>query len=340
MTIRISRRSFLILLFLSSCGVSSRSLQGIQLTVGTVSYGDTNQSNQYDRFKQYLAEKLQAVVQLEPAFNERKALERIKAQAWSLVFAPPGLAAIAMSQYQYEPLFPLVGINNLRSVLVVQNDSPDQDLKSLAGKRLALGQPGSATGYYFPIFNLYGLTLQELLVSPTPKAVLEAVAQGKADVGALSLEELNFYKAQLNSAEFRILHSDPHRVPTGVLLVSPSVDRTLQESIRKVLSETPSIIAEEAGFVPTGSIPDYKYMISVVDRVRSIFPADRAEGAALLAQKPVRLFTNGNQTGNQTAPQAASPVPASPPASPASEAPASTPGASPTANSSPSPDSP
>jgi hypothetical protein len=31
-------------------------------------------------------------------------------------------------------------------------------------------------------------------------------------------------------------------------------------------------------------------MISVVDRVRSIFPADQAQTAALLSQKPVRLF--------------------------------------------------
>jgi phosphonate transport system substrate-binding protein len=336
MAFRLSRRSFLTLLFLSSCGISTRSLQGIQLTVGTVSYGTTNQSNQYDRFKQYLAEKMQAVVQLEPAFNERKALERIKSQAWSLVFAPAGLAAIAMSQYRYEPLFPLVGINNLRSVLVVQKDSPYPDLKSLAGKRLAIGQPGSATGYYFPIFNLYGLTLKELLVSSTPKAVLEAVAQGQADAGALSLEEFDRHKTQLSPAEFRILYNDPHKIPPGVLLVSPGVDRTLQESVRKVLSETPSIIASEAGFIPTGSIPDYKYMISVVDRVRSIFPADRDEGAALLAQKPVRLFTDGSQT----APQAASPTPEQLTASPASGAPASTPVASPTVSSSPSPGSP
>lgn len=336
MTKGTSRRSFLILLFLSSCGIGSRSLRGIQLTVGTVSYGTSNSSNQYDRLKQYLAEKLQAVVQFEPAFNERKALERVKAQAWSLVFAPPGLAAIAMAQYQYTPLFPLIGVNNLRSVLVVLKDSPYSDLQSLAGKRLAIGQPGSATGYYFPIFNLYGLTLKELLVGSTPKAVLEAVAQGKADAGALSLEEFNLHRAQLSATELRVLHTDPHKVPAGVVLVSPSVDRNLQESIRKVLSQTPSVVADEAGFVPTGSIPDYDYMISVVNRVRSIFPADRDEGAVLLAQKPVRLFS----LETQTAPQAASASPRSQAASPAPVAPAGAPAASPSANASPYPGSP
>ncbi|MER3434796.1 MAG: phosphonate ABC transporter substrate-binding protein [Leptolyngbya sp. ERB_1_1] len=322
MVTKLSRRSVLILLFLSSCGVGSKSLQGIQITIGTVSYGATSQSNQYDRFKEYLAQKLQALVQLEPAFNERKALERIRSQAWSIVFAPPGLAAIAMTQHQYTPLFPLTGVNNLRSVLVVQKNSSYSNLQSLAGKALAIGQPGSATGYYFPIFNLYGLTLKELLVSPTPKAVLEAVAQGKAEAGALSQEEFDRYRTEPGLAEFRILYSDPHRIPPGVLLIGPGIDRTLQESIREALRETPSAIAQEAGLLPTGSLPDYKYMISVVDRVRSIFPADRAEGIALLEQKPVRLFTEGNKT----APPVASPEPGSA---------VSAPGTSPSVNSSP-----
>jgi phosphonate transport system substrate-binding protein len=229
-------------------------------------------------------------VQIEPAFNESKALERIKAQAWSLVFAPPGLAAIAISQYQYTALLPLAGITNLRSILVVRKDRTFPDLQSLTGKKLAIGQPGSATGYYFPIYNLYGLTLAELIVSSTPKATLEAVAQGRADVGALSLQEFNTYKNDIQQAEFRILFADRHKVPTGAILVSPTVEVKLQDAIQQILYNTPSTIAQEAGFIPHGTVSDYKYMISVVDRVRSIFPADQSQTAALLTQKPVRLF--------------------------------------------------
>jgi phosphonate transport system substrate-binding protein len=290
-----SRRLFLIWLFLSSCSVTKSSSRGEQLVIGSVSYGLGEQAlSQYERLQQYLGEKLRAAIQLEPAFNENKALERIKSQAWSLVFAPPGLAAIAISQHQYLPLFPLEGINQIRSVLVVKKDSTYQDIKSLTGKKLAIGQPGSATGYYFPIFNLYGLTLSELIVSPTPKAVLEHIAEGKADVGAISLQELNTYKSQIQGAEFRVLFTDPHSVPAGVVLVSPHVERNLQESITQILRDTPSVIAQEVGFVPTGNVPDYKYMISVVRRVQSIFPADRTEYASLLTQKPVRLFTDNS----------------------------------------------
>ncbi len=290
MQFKTSRRLFLTGLFLASCGVR-RSIDREQLTIGIVDYGLAKQSSdRFDRFRQYLEEKLQSSVQIEPTFNEIKALERIRAQAWSLVVAPPGLAAIAMSQYQYSSLVPLEGIEDLRSVLVVRKDSPYQDLRSLAGKKLAIGQPGSATGYYLPLFNFYGLTLAELIVTSTPQATLTAVAQGTADVGALSLQEFNRRQPAAGLPELRILFTDPHRVPNGAILISSTVEAKRQDTIRQVLKDTPSTIAREASFIPTGTVPDYKYMISVVDRVRSIFPADQAQTAALLSQKPVRLF--------------------------------------------------
>ena len=305
MRLTTSRRLFLASLLLSSCGVR-RSASGSptpttaredgsgdreQLAIGTLSYGSDKQpSAQYDSVKQYLEQKLPSLVQIEPTFNESKALERIRAKAWSLVFAPPGLAAIAISQYQYTPILPLEGINNSRSILVVKKDSTYRDLKSLTGKKLAIGQPGSATGYYLPIYNLYGLTLAELILAPTSKSILEAVAEGRADVGALSLTKFNTYKHEIPQAEFRILFTDPHKVPPGSILVSSAVELKLQESIRQLLIDSPSTVFQDAGFIPNGTVPDYKYMIAVVDRVRSIFPADQAQTAALLTQKPVRLF--------------------------------------------------
>lgn len=291
---KLPRRLFLASLFLTACSTQSRLSRRQQFVLGTVSYGSGEKTvAQYERLTHYLEEKLQAVVQLEPAYNERKALERLKSQAWSIVFAPPGLAAIAMTKYRYLPVAPLVGVSSRRSVIVVLKDSPAQTLGSLAGKTLALGQPGSAVGYYLPIFNLYGLTLASLVLPGTPKAILEAITYGKADVGALSLEEFNTYKTQVNQAEFRILFTDAHTVPPGLVLLDPNLEQTVQKSIQEVLNDTPSVVAQEAGFVPNGTIPNYTYMVSVVERVRTIFPAETQEGAALLTQKPVRLFRDG-----------------------------------------------
>jgi phosphonate transport system substrate-binding protein len=298
--LKTSRRSFLLLLLLSGCGAGSRSISTEQLVIGTVGYGKgADLLSRYDRFNRYLEEKMRVMVQLEPAYNESKALERIRANAWSLVFAPPGLAALAISRHQYTPMFPLEGVSNLRSVIVVKQDSPYQTVKSLAGKPFAIGQIGSTTGYYFPIYNLYGITLSELVLCPTPKAVLEAIATNKAEAGALSLEELNSLRSQVSDTSFRVLFTDQHRVPSGVVLLSPTIDLNLQESLRRVIADTPSQIASEVGLVPTGTLPDYKYMISVVERVNSIFPAEQLkDGTSLLTQKPVRLFQ-----GNAASPQ-------------------------------------
>jgi phosphonate transport system substrate-binding protein len=289
--LKISRRWFLTLLLLSACTAKSTSQRNGLVFIGSVNYDQSSKTlDQYDRFKRYLQDKTQSLVELEPVLNEDRALERIQSQAWSLVFAPPGLSAIAIAQHQYVPLFPLTGVQSRRSVLVVREDSPIQDIQSLSGKTLALGQPGSATGYYFPLFNLYGLTLAEIFFASTPKAILEAVAEGKATAGALSVAELDAYSSEVNQAKFRILFADSHPVPAGAILVSPTVDRTQQESFRQILQETSSVVAEEAGFVTNAPVPDYSYMISVVKRVRSLFSGNAKETEALLQQKPVHLF--------------------------------------------------
>jgi phosphonate transport system substrate-binding protein len=251
--------------------------------IGVISYDEGEQMiSQYARFNRYLSQTLGAHVELEPTFNEKKALERIESQAWSLVFAPPGVAAIAIADHQYLPLFPSQEVRNLRSILVVRNDSPVRELKQLQGKTLALGQVGSATGYYFPIYNLYGLTLAEILFAPVPKTVLEWVAQEKATAGALSMAEFSLYSSQVDQTAFRVLYVDPHSVPPGVVLIGPTVERNYQEQLEKAMSSASPDVVQEAGYVPNEPVPDYKYMISVVKRVRAI--ADH------LHQQPARLF--------------------------------------------------
>jgi phosphonate transport system substrate-binding protein len=281
---KLSRRFFLgQLLFLIVHGCKAQKAPEGGLTIGVIDYGGgTEIINQYARFNRYLAEATKARISLEPTFNENKAIERLESRAWSLVFAPPGIAAIAIARYQYIPLFPLVGVNNLRSVLISREDNPIRDLKDLQGKTVALGELGSATGYYFPLYNLYGLTLTEVLTAPTPKTVLELVAEGKADAGAVSIEEYNLYRSTIQNTLFRILFTDPHYVPPGVVLIGSTLERNRQESIRKVMSEFPSDVAQQAGYITNAPIPDYKYMISVVERVQLL--ADNLQG------KPVQLF--------------------------------------------------
>lgn len=285
MSTKLSRRLFVsqMLLVLAACVADSTSNQQLQFVVGTISYGAEKEAvEKFSRFCQYLGEKTKNLVQFEPTFNENKALELIKHNSWSLVFAPPGLAALAKDKYQYSPLFSLQTDGNIRSIFIVRKDSPLQQLKDLQGKTVALGLPGSATGYYLPLYHLYGLTLAEILFAPTPSTVLEFVANNRAAAGAMSLEEFNLHRSKFSNVEFRILLSDSQNVPPGAVLISPKIDLNRQELIRRYMQEAPLNIIQDVGYVPNGKIPDYRYMIAVVNRVTSI--------AKNLNSQPVRLF--------------------------------------------------
>jgi phosphonate transport system substrate-binding protein len=272
----------LLLIFLTACGPAELSEQK-KLSVGVVSYGDGNQSiEQFDALKTHLESELKAIVELEPAFNEVQAVQQIERQSWDVVFAPPGLAAIAISQKQYLPLLSQAGGEKERSIIVVRNESPIRNISGLSNKIVALGNKGSATGYYLPVFNLYGLTLAEVRFAPTPKTILTWISEGKVTAGALSIAELDQYRGDFEQTKFRILYRDAHAVPAGSVLVGPNIDRNEQQQILQALETVPPRVASSVGYVANAKPPDYSYLIKVVKRVRPI--------AQRIREKPAPLF--------------------------------------------------
>lgn len=285
MSLKLCRRSFILqmLFVIAACASEEISTKQVELVVGIVNYRDSTQTlDKFARFKEYLGNKTHTVIQLEPTFSETVAIERIKSQSWSLVFAPPGLAALANTLYKYELLFSL-GIDvNSRACLVVRSDSKLRNLKDLQGKTVALLSPGSATGYYIPLYNLHGLTLKEVLFASTPSEVLQLVADKKADVGAVSLEEFNSYRTKLSNVDFRVLFSNKENLPPGAVLIASSVESKNRDLIEKYMREASPTLVQEVGYIPNGDVPDYKYMNSVIERVAPL--------TARLKSKPVRLF--------------------------------------------------
>lgn len=285
----LSRRLFLscslITVLLSACGSTGSKTQK-RLTIGIVSYGEGQQSlEQFEDLKVHLEGSLKSLIEIEPAFNERQAIQQIERQSWDIVFAPPGLAAIAISQEQYIPLLPREGGIKGQSVIVVLDNSPAKSLKDLANQPLALGQEGSATGYYLPVFNLYGLTLSKVTLAPTPKAVLQFLEEGKAAAGALSVAEFEQYRSDFSSTKFRILFRDSHTVPAGSVLVGPTVERNFQKEIQSALEAAGSPVAASAGYITNADPPDYSYLIKVVKQVRPIAKRIKETPAPLYEQK-------------------------------------------------------
>lgn len=279
----LTRRFFLLAIFLILGGCQSNSSPPGKLSIGVVSFGETERSiEQYAEFKNYLGQQLKSLIELEPTYNELKALQQVERKTWDIVFAPPGLAAIAISQSNYIPIFPLEGTLETRSVIIVLQDSPITNLPQLEGKTLALGQPGSATGYYFPIFNLYGLTLANIRFAATPKEILEWLSKQEVNAGAMSLAQFNRYRSSFPNTRFRVLYTDSHEVPSGAVLISPNLNSEQQKQIQQVLGNVSSAIASSAGYIPNAEPPNYDYLIQVVGRVRQI--SERVK------QKPAPLY--------------------------------------------------
>lgn len=272
------------LLILVGCGDQSTA-PPIRLTIGLVNYDVGAASiEKYQRFQAYLAERLQAVVELDPAFNELRAVEQVQAGNWSLVFAPAGLAAIALAEAQYTSLFPLQGTPNLKSVLVVRKDSPAKTLKDIANTVIALGEPGSATGYYLPLYDLYGLTLKEIRFAPTPQTVLQWLQAGSIAAGALSEDDFQLYRGDFKDTSFRVLHQS-RGIPPGAVLLSPRVERNQQRLIEQAMKEAPANISSDAGYVANASIPNFKPLIELVEKVRPLEVNVRQKPAVLTLEK-------------------------------------------------------
>jgi phosphonate transport system substrate-binding protein len=281
---------FILLIGLLVSGCSSQEVFNPErLTIGVVSYGEGTVSvNKYERLQQYLAKQTRSIVDLEPAYNELQALEQIRRKNWSLAFAPPGLAAIAISQELYEPLFPLQGVSSLeRSLIVVREDSQIQDLANLANATVALGEPGSAAGYYLPLYDLYGLTLAGVRFASTPKTVLEWIAKGEVEAGALSEHEFERHQKEFAPTKFRVLRKS-RWIPAGLVLLAPTIERNQQENIKNALNEAPSDIIGDAGYVPSTQIPNYQEFIKIVEKVKPLEKRVRQVPAVLTIESEAR----------------------------------------------------
>ena len=275
--------SLLVSAILLGCSSTSR-ISTQKLTIGVVGYGNEARSvDKYEPLQRYLAKQTNSIVELEPAYNELQALEQIQRQRWSLVFAPPGIAASAINEEQYLPLFPLEGFGSReRSLLVVRKDSQIKDLVDLSNKKVALGQPGSATGYYLPLYDLYGLTLAQVIFSPTPRQVLRLLEEGKVDAGALSEAEFQTFRYQFLT-NFRILQKS-RSIPSGLVILSPTIERNQQENISNSMRNAPASIVSDAGYVVDAQIPEYEEFIKLVEKVKPLEKRVRQTPAVLTTE--------------------------------------------------------
>ena len=280
---------------LASCGDPVDTTSTDKMTIGVVSYGETEVSlERYQRFQNYLAEETKIAFELELAYNELQAVQQIESSNWSLVFAPPGLAVLA-GKRGYSQLFSLDDADKSEhSLIVVRADSLAQSLDDLAYQTVAMGEPGSAAGYYLPLYNLYGLTLEAVEFAPTPEKLLQWVEEGTVAAGAISEQDFAQYKTAFTDADFRVLHQSKRNIPSGVVLLGV-VERGQGEFVKRVMETAPATIASDAQYIPTAPLPNYQDMVKVVERVRPLEDQVKRSPAVLTLE---HLDNNNVDTGN------------------------------------------
>lgn len=288
---------FLMMVSIVSC-TAAAPVSTDKLTIGVVSYGEAEVSlERYQRFQEYLAEQTKIAFELEVAYNELQAVQQVESGNWSLVFAPPGLAVIA-GQRGFTQLFPLDDANQSEhSLIVVLEDSPVETLDDLANQTVAMGKPGSAAGYYLPLYNLYGLTLKEVTFAPTPETLLAWVDDGTVVAGAISEKDFNEHKNKFSGADFRILYENKRNIPSGVVLLG-TVERSQGEFIQRVMQAAPSDVTSDAQYLPAAPLPDYSDMVKVVERVRPLEEQVRRSPAVLTLE---HLKSQSSDTSNTEA---------------------------------------
>jgi phosphonate transport system substrate-binding protein len=84
------------------------------------------------------------------------------------------------------------------------------------------------------------------------------------------LAEYNLYRRDFSPNQFKILYVDKHNVPAGIILISDHIERNREEQIKVALTKTPSFISSSAGYLPNEKLPDYSYMIKVIERVKTV----------------------------------------------------------------------
>ena len=290
LTRRIAQLGFFILIALlgNSCNTSNTVPK--KLTVGLVSYGEEDISlDKYEDFKKYIGSQTKSIVELEPAYNELQAIDQISRKQWDIVFAPPGLAALAIDKQLYEPLFSMGEVSSRqRSVIVVRDDSPIQKIPDLANKTIALGQIGSAAGYHVPLYDLYGLTLSKIRFAPTPKTTLQWLTENSIDAGALSEKNFEIYRRQFSETKYSTIHTS-RWIPPEEELHSPLIERNREREIRSIMSQAPANITSDAGYIPRVKVSEYKQFIKLIKKIKPLEARTKETPAVLLPKSDNNL---------------------------------------------------
>jgi len=201
------------------------------------------------RLRELLTVASRCEVQLEPVLSSEQARLRLQSGAWDLAFLPPGLTALALEQGGSYGLVRQLGRrSNAKSQMLVRADSGFETRGDLRGRRLGVLPRGSLTGFYLPLFNLYGLRFSEVHYALSYAELLAMLTNGEVDVIAWD------GSLPIDSTRLKVLHEDSHVIPLGALALSQSLLQSDHQPFLRQLDENvtqlPSSLGYSSGVIP------------------------------------------------------------------------------------------
>jgi serine/threonine-protein kinase len=162
------------------------------------------------------------------------------------------------------------------SVLFVRADSPIQSIADIkTATRVALGYIGSASSFYFPVYDLYGKSLSVTRDNPHEK-IKDLVNKRQAHVGATMESFVS------NEPGLRIIHRS-RAIPVAGVFISPKLSESERIHIQKALIEAPPTIQEIANYRESPEI-NYDYIGQMSLKTEEVI------GCANFNKNPVQLF--------------------------------------------------
>ena len=202
------------------------------------------------RLRELLTVASRCEVQLEPVLSSEQARLRLQSGDWDLAFLPPGLTALALEQGGSYGLVRQLGRrSNAKSQMLVRADSGFETRGDLRGRRLGVLPRGSLTGFYLPLFNLYGLRFSEVHYALSYAELRAMLTNGEVDVIAWD------GSLPIDSTRFKVLHEDSHVIPLGALALSQSLLQSDHQPFLRQLDENVTQLPPSLGYA-SGVIPE------------------------------------------------------------------------------------
>lgn len=276
---------------------ATESVQPQTIRIGLLPEQDIfTQKERYQPLADYLSRKLSIHIRLVILAGYSHIVKEFKRENLDGAFCGSLTGALAIRKLGAEPLVRLEypnGASTSFGMVFTRKGSDIQTAADMKGKRLALVDRGSATGWLLPLYFFHTLGINnpqawfgEIYYTGTHEDVILDVTSGAADIGAVKNTVFNAFvsKHPHFKAKFKILATSPP-FPTDTLVVGRNLSQDLKDRLKTVLLAMDRTAGGKeilkqfgaARFVPTG-VRDYVPVFEFIKKSGLNFAHfDRAE---------------------------------------------------------------